>query len=145
MVARHHRLAEGCRAAVAGWGLETLCKNPRWKSDSLTVIEVPKGIDSNLIVKNAYAKYDLSIGIGLAQVNGKVRGEGGGGCAEGKVGGGREEGQGGVFGEGRLSFADSLSHFCPLSSCSGLPHRAPGQHERADARGSAQRRGDGDD
>lgn len=72
VVARHHRLAEGVRQAVKGWGLSTLCKDPRWKSDSLTVIEVPAGIDSNLIVKNAYAKYDLSIGIGLAQVNGKV-------------------------------------------------------------------------
>lgn len=72
VVARHHRLAEGVRKAVAGWGLTTLCKDPRWKSDSLTVIEVPAGIDSNKIVKNAYAKYDLSLGIGLAQVNGKV-------------------------------------------------------------------------
>jgi alanine-glyoxylate transaminase/serine-glyoxylate transaminase/serine-pyruvate transaminase len=36
------------------------------------VIEVPKGVDSNVIVKNAYARYNLSIGIGLSQVNGKV-------------------------------------------------------------------------
>lgn len=72
VVARHHRLAEGVREAVKGWGLTTLCKNPRWKSDSLTVVEVPAGIDSNKIVKNAYAKYDLSLGIGLAQINGKV-------------------------------------------------------------------------
>jgi len=72
VVARHHRLAEGCRKAVQGWGLELLCKDPRWQSDSLSVIEVPKGIDSNLIVKNAYAKYNLSLGIGLAKVNGKV-------------------------------------------------------------------------
>ena len=48
------------------------CASARWKSDSLTVIETPPGIDSNMIVKNAYAKYDLSIGIGLSQVNGKV-------------------------------------------------------------------------
>jgi len=72
VVARHHRLAEGCRRAVAGWGLETLCKEPRWKSDALTVVETPKGIDTNKIVKHAYAKYDLSLGIGLAQINGKV-------------------------------------------------------------------------
>lgn len=44
----------------------------RWRSDSLTVVEVPEGIDSNKVVKNAYAKYDLSLGIGLAQINGKV-------------------------------------------------------------------------
>lgn len=72
VVARHHRLAEGTRKAVEGWGLQLLCKEPRWRSDSLTVIEVPKGVDSNLVVKNAYAKYNLSIGVGLSQVNGKV-------------------------------------------------------------------------
>lgn len=26
---RHHRQAEGVRAAVKGWGLEILCKEPR--------------------------------------------------------------------------------------------------------------------
>lgn len=56
VVARHHRLAEGTRRAVDAWGLKLLCKQPRWRSDSLTVIEVPEGVDSNLIVKNAYAR-----------------------------------------------------------------------------------------
>ncbi|GFR46530.1 hypothetical protein Agub_g8118 [Astrephomene gubernaculifera] len=72
VAARHHRLAEGVRRAVEGWGLQLLCKNPRWYSDSLTVIETPPGVDSNRVVALAYAKYDLSLGIGLAQVNGKV-------------------------------------------------------------------------
>lgn len=40
----------------------------RWRSDSLTVIKTPPGIDSNKIVKNAYSRYNLSIGIGLSQV-----------------------------------------------------------------------------
>jgi alanine-glyoxylate transaminase / serine-glyoxylate transaminase / serine-pyruvate transaminase len=70
--ARHHRLGEGTRLAVEAWGLKTLCKNPRWKSDSLTVVETPAGVDSNLVVKNAYAKYNLSLGLGLSEVNGKV-------------------------------------------------------------------------
>lgn len=56
VAARHHRLAEGCRAAVEGWGLQTLCREPRWKSDSLTVIEVPQGVDSQKVVDVAYAK-----------------------------------------------------------------------------------------
>jgi len=72
LVARHHRLAEGTRAAVRAWGLELLCKVPRWYSDALTVVEVPKHVDSNDVVRNAYAKYNLSIGVGLAKVNGKV-------------------------------------------------------------------------
>jgi alanine-glyoxylate transaminase/serine-glyoxylate transaminase/serine-pyruvate transaminase len=66
------RLAEGTRKAVEGWGLQLLCKDKRWQSDSLSVIEVPENIDSNKIVKTAYAKYNMSIGIGLSQVNGKV-------------------------------------------------------------------------
>jgi alanine-glyoxylate transaminase/serine-glyoxylate transaminase/serine-pyruvate transaminase len=70
--ARHHRLAEGTRRAVAAWGLETLCKVPRWKSDSLTVVETPPGVDSNQIVQLAFAKHNLSLGLGLAKVNGKV-------------------------------------------------------------------------
>lgn len=70
--ARHTRLATGTRKAVAAWGLAPLCKTPRWQSDSLTVVETPAGIDANLVVKNAYAKYNLSLGLGLAQVNGKV-------------------------------------------------------------------------
>ena len=36
------RLGEGVRKAVAGWGLKLLCKDPRWNSDSLTVIETPQ-------------------------------------------------------------------------------------------------------
>jgi alanine-glyoxylate transaminase / serine-glyoxylate transaminase / serine-pyruvate transaminase len=70
--ARHHRLASGVRAAVGAWGLKLLCTNPRWYSDALTVIETPEGVNSNLVVKNAFAKYNLSLGLGLAQVDGKV-------------------------------------------------------------------------
>ena len=36
------RLAEGTRRAAKAWGLQLLCKDPRWYSHSLTVIEVPK-------------------------------------------------------------------------------------------------------
>ena len=33
---------------------------------------VPQGVDSAKIVKTAYAKYNLSIGVGLSKVAGKV-------------------------------------------------------------------------
>lgn len=72
VVARHHRLAEGTRKAVKAWGLELLCKEPRWRSDSLTVIRSPEGLDSAKIVQEAYKRYNLSIGVGLSQVQGKV-------------------------------------------------------------------------
>lgn len=57
---------DGCAINPAVW-----CHVPvvrRWRSDSLTVIKTPEGIDSNKIVKNAYSRYNLSIGIGLSQV-----------------------------------------------------------------------------
>jgi hypothetical protein len=44
------------------------CVVRRWRSDSLTVIKTPEGVDSNKIVKHAYSRYNLSIGIGLSQV-----------------------------------------------------------------------------
>lgn len=70
--ARHHRLATGVRLAVKAWGLELLCTNPRWNSDSLTVIAVPENVDSGRLVALAYNKYNLSIGLGLSKVAGKV-------------------------------------------------------------------------
>lgn len=72
VIARHTRLANGTREAVKAWGLKLLCKNPRWNSNALSVIEVPQGVDSNTIVKTAYCKYNLTIGVGLSEVNGKV-------------------------------------------------------------------------
>jgi len=70
--ARHERMGNATRAAVDAWGLKLLCKDPRWNSNALTVVEVPKEIDSNDIVKTAYCKYNLTIGVGLSEVNGKV-------------------------------------------------------------------------
>ena len=63
-------MGEGCRRAIAGWGLKLLCKDPRWNSDSLSVIETPAGVDSGDVVKYAYAKYNLSLGVGLSEVGG---------------------------------------------------------------------------
>lgn len=71
-IARHGRLAEGTRRAVKAWGLELLCSDPRWYSNSLTVIKFPEGKDSGKLVRTAFAKYNLSIGLGLSEVAGKV-------------------------------------------------------------------------
>lgn len=71
-IKRHVRLAEGTRKAVAAWGMKLLCKHPRWNSHSLTVVEAPAGVDTDVLVKTAWAKYNLSIGLGLGEVKGKV-------------------------------------------------------------------------
>lgn len=70
--ARHKRMGDAARAAVKAWGLETLCQEDRWLSNALTVVKVPEGIDSSDIVKTAYCKYNLTIGVGLTEVAGKV-------------------------------------------------------------------------
>lgn len=70
--ARHHRLAEGVRRAVAGWGLKLCAKEPKWHSDTVSAILAPEGIDSALIVKTAYFRYNVSLGVGLNKVAGRV-------------------------------------------------------------------------
>ncbi len=70
--ARHHRMAEGVRRAVSGWGLKLCAKEPKWHSDTVSAIYVPEGIDSAEVVKTAYYRYNLSLGVGLNKVAGKV-------------------------------------------------------------------------
>jgi len=70
--ARHQRMGDATRAAMRALGLPLLCKQDRWNSNALTVVAVPDGIDSNDIVKTAYCKYNLTIGVGLSEVAGKV-------------------------------------------------------------------------
>ncbi len=47
VLARHHRLAGGVRAAVDAWGLKLVAKEPKWHSDTVSAIYVPEGIDAN--------------------------------------------------------------------------------------------------
>ena len=70
--ARHHRLAEGVRRAVAAWGLRLCAKAPKWHSDTVSAVVVPEGFDSADVVKLAYTRYSLSLGIGLSKVAGRV-------------------------------------------------------------------------
>ena len=70
--ARHHRLAEGVRQAVAAWGLSLCAKEPRWYSDTVSAIRVPDGFNGNDVASVAYARYNLSLGVGLGQVAGQV-------------------------------------------------------------------------
>lgn len=70
--ARHFRLAEGIRRAVAAWGLHLCAKAPIWHSDTVSAILVPEGFDSAALVRHAYQRYQLSLGMGLNKVAGKV-------------------------------------------------------------------------
>ncbi|QPK63980.1 aminotransferase class V-fold PLP-dependent enzyme [Methylomonas sp. LL1] len=69
--ARHHRLGEGVRRAVAAWGL-TICAQPGFESDTVTAVVVPADKDARDVISNAYNKYQISLGGGLSEVAGKV-------------------------------------------------------------------------
>jgi len=70
--ARHHRLGEGVRRAVAAWNMKLCAKEKRWHSDTVSAIQLPDGFDSNALIRHAYRRYGLSLGLGLAKLNGKV-------------------------------------------------------------------------
>jgi alanine-glyoxylate transaminase / serine-glyoxylate transaminase / serine-pyruvate transaminase len=70
--ARHRRLADGVRAAVAGWGLEPVCEDPANASNTITAVRVPAGVDSNELTKHARERYELSLGGGIGQLNGQA-------------------------------------------------------------------------
>ncbi|MDX2290049.1 MAG: aminotransferase class V-fold PLP-dependent enzyme [Hyphomicrobiaceae bacterium] len=70
--ARHHRMAEAVRRGVDAWGLKLCAKAPKWQSDTVSAIFVPEGVDSAEVVKTAYYRYNLSLGVGLNKVAGKV-------------------------------------------------------------------------
>ena len=72
VVARHHRLANGVRAAVGAWGLRNCAVAPKWHSDTVTAILVPDGHNANDVIQAAYHNYGVSLGGGLGKVAGKV-------------------------------------------------------------------------
>ncbi|MGV6850063.1 MAG: L-aspartate--glyoxylate aminotransferase BhcA [Marinibacterium sp.] len=70
--ARHHRLAEGVRRAVAAWGLTLVAQSPDLYSDTVSAIYVPDGFDANVLTDHAFNAYGVSFGGGLGEMNGKA-------------------------------------------------------------------------
>ena len=70
--ARHQRIAEGIRTAVAAWGLEVFAEDPACRSNAVTGITVPEGYDSAELVRHAAQKYEIAFGVGLGEVAGKI-------------------------------------------------------------------------
>lgn len=65
--ARHDRHAEATRRAVAAWGLELVCADPREYSSSLTAIFMPEGYSANALRAQILDQFDLSLGTGLGR------------------------------------------------------------------------------
>ncbi|MCX7644747.1 MAG: aminotransferase class V-fold PLP-dependent enzyme [Rhodobacteraceae bacterium] len=72
VIARHHRIAEGVRRAVAAWGLRPCALRPELFSDTVTAVVVPEGFDGTKVATLAAEKYDVALGVGLGEVAGKV-------------------------------------------------------------------------
>jgi alanine-glyoxylate transaminase/serine-glyoxylate transaminase/serine-pyruvate transaminase len=70
--ARHDRHAEAVRRAVKGWGLEVLCRDPKYYSSSLTAVLMPAGHNADQLRNAALEHFDVSLGTGLTKVAGKV-------------------------------------------------------------------------
>ncbi|CAL5190493.1 unnamed protein product [Lathyrus oleraceus] len=72
VILRHNRLAKATRLAVEAWGLKNCCQKEECYSASVTAVVVPPNIDSGEVVIRAWKKYNLSLGVGLNKVAGKV-------------------------------------------------------------------------
>jgi alanine-glyoxylate transaminase/serine-glyoxylate transaminase/serine-pyruvate transaminase len=70
--ARHQRHAEATRRAVRAWGLEILCLNPDEYSPALTAILVPEGHDADHLRSVILERFNMSLGTGLAKLQGRV-------------------------------------------------------------------------
>ncbi len=70
--ARHDRHAEAVRRAVGAWGLEVLCRDPKYYSSTLTAALMPAGHNADALRNVALERFDVSLGTGLSKVAGKV-------------------------------------------------------------------------
>ena len=60
--ARHARLAEATRRAVRAWGLEILCRDPKYYSPTVTAVLLPDGHDADAFRSLALDMFNISYG-----------------------------------------------------------------------------------
>jgi alanine-glyoxylate transaminase/serine-glyoxylate transaminase/serine-pyruvate transaminase len=70
--ARHRRLATAARAAVRGWGLETVCERQDEHSAVVTAVMMPAGHDADLFRSMVLASFNMSLGAGLGRLKGRT-------------------------------------------------------------------------
>ena len=70
--ARHDRHADATRRAVRAWGLELLCLDETAYSSSVTAVMTPEEYDANALIDVVLDRFDMSLGIGLTKLAGKV-------------------------------------------------------------------------
>jgi alanine-glyoxylate transaminase/serine-glyoxylate transaminase/serine-pyruvate transaminase len=69
--ARHDRLGEAVRRAVKHWGLEMLCRDPKYYSSTVTAILLPEGHDADAFRALALDTFNISYGASFGPFVGK--------------------------------------------------------------------------
>lgn len=69
---RHDRHARATRAAVQAWGFEIVCEDPREYSSSMTAFFMPDGHDADRFRAIVLEHFDMSLGVGLSKLAGRV-------------------------------------------------------------------------
>jgi alanine-glyoxylate transaminase / serine-glyoxylate transaminase / serine-pyruvate transaminase len=70
--ARHDRMAEATRRAVKHWGLEIICKDPKFYSPTLTAVILPEGHDADAFRALALEHFNISYGASFGRFTGKM-------------------------------------------------------------------------
>jgi alanine-glyoxylate transaminase/serine-glyoxylate transaminase/serine-pyruvate transaminase len=69
--ARHARLAEATRRAVKAWGLETICRDAKYYSPTLTAVLLPEGYDADAFRALALEHFNISYGSSFGKLAGR--------------------------------------------------------------------------
>jgi len=70
--ARHDRFAEATRRAVRAWGLEIMCRDPKYYSPTITAVMMPEGHDGDAFRRVALETFDISYGMSFGRYAGKM-------------------------------------------------------------------------
>jgi alanine-glyoxylate transaminase / serine-glyoxylate transaminase / serine-pyruvate transaminase len=70
--ARHDRLAEATRRAVRAWGLEIMCRDPKYYSPTITAAMMPEGHDADAFRNLALDTFNISYGMSFGRYASKM-------------------------------------------------------------------------
>jgi alanine-glyoxylate transaminase/serine-glyoxylate transaminase/serine-pyruvate transaminase len=69
---RHDRMAEATRRAIRAWGLDIICKDPKYHSPTITAVLTPEGVDADAFRALALEHFNISYGSSFGRFAGKM-------------------------------------------------------------------------
>jgi alanine-glyoxylate transaminase/serine-glyoxylate transaminase/serine-pyruvate transaminase len=69
--ARHNRLAEATRSAIKHWGLDMVCRDPKYFSPTLSTVILPDGFNADAFRAMALDTFNISYGSSFGALAGK--------------------------------------------------------------------------